>query len=103
MQRRSQKCLYIKLVVKDILRALNDETGNRVEDSKEIVKILNKQVKSVFEKDNVIVPDITELKERVKEVIVKSEKYNWEDLTNLNENVVLCKLQNLNEHKGLTK
>ena len=41
-----------KKAVKDSIRALNDETGKRVEDPGEIVKIFNTQFKSVFEKDN---------------------------------------------------
>jgi hypothetical protein len=41
-------------------RALNDETGKRVEDPSEIVKILKTQFKSVFEKDNGEIPDIIE-------------------------------------------
>jgi len=37
-----------KKTVKESIHALNDEMGNRVEDPREIVKILNNQFKSVF-------------------------------------------------------
>ena len=56
-----------KKTVKDSIRALNDEIGNRVEDPGEIVKILNNQFKSVFELDNGEVPNVNEIKESVKE------------------------------------
>ena len=56
-----------KKVIKDTIRALNDENGKRVEDTGEIVKILNNQFKSVFEKDNGEIPDVSSVKEIVKE------------------------------------
>ena len=58
--------LNSKKAVKDSIRALNDETGMRVEDPGKIVKILNNQFKSVFEKDNGEIPDVSSIKDRLK-------------------------------------
>ena len=61
MQKKNPKRLYSylnsKKVIKDNIRALNDENGKRIEDPTQIVKILNEQFKSVFEIDNGEKPD----------------------------------------------
>lgn len=89
-----------KKAVKDNIRALNDEMGNRVEDQSEKVKILNNQFKSVFEIDNGEVPDVSSLTERVKDTNRESGEYEWGDLTDINRYVILGKIQNLNEFKA---
>ena len=75
--------------VKDSIRALNDERGNRVDDPNEIVKILNNQFKSVFEVDNGEVPNINEIKESVKDKKMERGEYEWGDLTDINSEVIL--------------
>ena len=78
-----------KKAIKDNIRALNDEAGKRVEDPDEIVKILNKQFKSVFEVDNGLMPEINKIQ----------KEYDWGDLTNINEEKIFEKIKNLNEFK----
>ena len=79
-----------KKAIKDNIRALNDEAGKRVEDPDEIVKILNKQFKSVFEVDNGLMPEINDMQ----------KEYDWGDLTNINEEKIFEKIKNLNEFKA---
>ena len=81
-----------KKVIKDTIRALNDENGKRVEDTGEIVKILNNQFKSVFEKDNGEMPDVSGVKEIVKEANRENGKYDWGDLTDTNLELILDKI-----------
>jgi hypothetical protein len=66
-----------KKAVKDSIRALNDEKGKRVEDPGEIVKILNTQFKSVFEKDNGEIPDVSDIREQVSEKNRETGEYDW--------------------------
>ena len=89
-----------KKTVKDSIRALNDEIGNRVEDPGEIVKILNNQFKSVFELNNGEVPNVNEIKESVKKKKLERGEYEWGDLTDINSEIILNKLRNLNEFKA---
>ena len=79
-----------KKAIQDNIRALYDETGKRVEDPDEIVKILNKQFKSVFEIDNGLTPEINNIK----------KAYDWGDLKNINKEKIFDKIKNLNEFKA---
>ena len=73
-----------KKVIKDNIRALNDENGKRFEDPTQIVKILNDQFKSVFEIYNGENP----------EFIREKRVYNWGNLTDVNEEIILEKKMN---------
>jgi hypothetical protein len=75
-----------KKSVSDNKRALNDETGKTVEDPGEIVKILNNQFKSVFERDNGDIPDVSCIN-RV------CGGYEWGDLTNIKSEIILEKIK----------
>ena len=79
-----------KKVVKDNIRALNDENGIRVEDPAEIVRILNNQFKSVFEVDNGEKPEFSREK----------KAYHWENLADLSEGAILDKITNLSEFRA---
>jgi hypothetical protein len=89
-----------KKSVSDNIRALNDETGKRVEDPGEIVKILNNQFKSVFEKDNGDIPDVSSIREQVNEKNRVCGEYEWGDLTNIKCEIILEKIKKLNEFKA---
>ena len=89
-----------KKTVKDNIRALNDETGKRVEDPGENVKILNNQFKSVFEKDNGEIPDVSDIREQVSKINRERGEYDWGDLTDIKEELILEKIKNLNEFKA---
>jgi len=89
-----------KKAIKDTIRALNDEKGKRVEDPCEIVKILNNQFKSVFEKDNDKIPDVSSVRERVIEANHKSGEFDWGNVTDIDTGVIFNKLKNLNEFKA---
>ena len=89
-----------KKAVKDSIRALNDETGRRVEDPGEIVKILNSQFKSVFEKDNGEIPDVSDIREQVSEKNRVTGEYDWGDLADVKGEVILEKIKKLNEFKA---
>jgi hypothetical protein len=89
-----------KKSVSDNIRALNDETGKRVEDPGEIVKILNNQFKSVFEKDNGDIPDVSSIREQVNEKNRVCGEYEWGDLTNIKSEIILEKIKKLNEYKA---
>jgi hypothetical protein len=82
-----------KKAVKDSIRALNDETGKRVEDPGEIVKILNTQFKSVFEKDNGEIPDVSDIREQVSEKNRETGEYDWGDLIDVKVEVILEKIK----------
>jgi hypothetical protein len=64
-----------KYAVGESIRALNDETGKRVENPCEIVKNLNNQFKSVFEKENGEILDVSDIRERVSEKNRKRGQY----------------------------
>ena len=49
----------------------------RVEDPGENIKILNNQFKSVFEKDNGEIPDVSSIRENMNKINSESEKYDW--------------------------
>jgi hypothetical protein len=89
-----------KKAVSESIRALNDETGKRVEDPCEIVKILNDQFKSVFEKDNGEIPDVSDIRERVSEDNRERGEYEWGDLTDVKVEVILEKIKKLNEFEA---
>jgi hypothetical protein len=89
-----------KKVVKDNIRALNDKTGKRVEDPREIVKILNNQFKSVFEKDNGEIPDVSVMRVPVNENNSESVEYDWGEITNVMSEEILEKMKKLNEFKA---
>ena len=79
-----------KKVIKDSIRALSDENERKVEDPVEIVKILNDQFKSVFEVDNGEGPFFNREK----------RDYDWGNLTDVSEVLILEKITNLNEFKA---
>jgi hypothetical protein len=89
-----------KKAVRDSIRALKDETGKRVEDPGEIVKILNSQFKSVFEQDNGEIPDVSDIREQVSEKNRVTGEYDWGDLTDVKGEVILEKIKKLNEFKA---
>ena len=89
-----------KKAIKDTIRGLNYEKGKRVEDPCEIVKILNNQFKSVFEKDNDKIPDVSSVRERVIEANHKSGEFDWGNVTDIDTGVIFNKLKNLNEFKA---
>ena len=64
--KNNPKMLYAyvnsKKVIKDNIRALNDENGIKVEDPAEIVRILNNQFKYVFEVDDGENPEFSRVK-----------------------------------------
>ena len=90
--KKNSKMLYAyvnsKKVVKENIRALNDENGKKVEDPAEIVRILNHQFKSVFEVDNGEKPEFSR------------EKRAWGNLADVSEGVIIEKIMNLNEFKA---
>ena len=73
---------------------MNDDWGNKVEDPKGIVEILNKQFKHVFEEDN---GDIPSMENHSKEY----SNYNWGNLNEISLEIILSKLKKLNEHKAV--
>ena len=82
--------LNSKKIIKDNIRALNDEGGKKVEDPAEIVKILNNQFRSVFEVDNGERPVFSREK----------KSHEWGNLTDISEGTIMLKIKNLNEFKA---
>ena len=69
---------------------MNDENGKKVEDPAEIVRILNHQFKSVFEVDDGEKPQSSREK----------RAYEWGNLADVSEGVIIEKIMNLNEFKA---
>jgi hypothetical protein len=64
------------------------------------VKILNDQFKSVFEKDNGEIPDVSDIREQVNEKNRVTGEYDWGDLTDVKGEIILEKIKMLNEFKA---
>ena len=71
--------------IKDSIRALEDDEGKREKDPLKIVTMLSDQFKSVFEKDNMITPEISHMKHL-------EQEYDLVSLTNKKEEVYSKKL-----------
>jgi hypothetical protein len=80
--------LNSKKVIKDGIRALNEGDGRRADDPKRIVEILSDQFKSVFEKDNEEIPDMSSINERVSEIKSERGRYDWGEFANIDKEII---------------